>query len=379
MNFENVQTPISIWPDFYKNQFEPLECDWYDPLKPPFVVTGLAFREENGDLYRYPKNVPNPLPYGVVANGMGTSGVQIRFSAITSRVCIRVKLGGPAINSYNTCTLCGAGFDLYAAGEDGKYVFCGVTNFDTAHAEYESPMLNMKSPKKLDFILNFPLRDRVVDIFIGVDPGAKILPPPPFCTDRRIVVYGGSIMHGYSASRPGMIMTNILSRRLNQEIINLGVSGSAKCEKETAVAVAMVERTSLLIISAEGNCPTPEFITEHMTEFIETYREIHPDVPIAVMGYMPVSKELINEAFAETRLAKKKSMMDVVDSFKARGDKNIYYWDGEDFVDGENDYVFEGHSAALENTVDTTHKSDLGTWMMANGVMKKIRALGPLD
>ena len=183
-------------------------------------------------------------------------------------------------------------------------------------------------------------------------------------------------MQGYCASRPGMTMSNILSRRLNQDVLDLGVSGSGKCERETALAVAMVERPSILIMSPEGNCPTPEFITEHMTEFIETYRQSHPTLPIAIMGYMPISREEIDDWSRKSRVAKKEAMMAIVADFRSRGDENIYYWDGEEFTAPENDIFFEGHSAALECTADTEHKSDLGFWLMANGMIRKLREHG---
>ena len=63
-----------------------------------------------------------------------------------------------------------------------------------------------------------------------------------------------------------------------------------------------------------------------MTEFIETYRQSHPTVPIAVMGYMKTSKEEIDEKARESRLRKKAAMMAIVEDFRSRGDQNIYYW-----------------------------------------------------
>ena len=55
--------------------------------------------------------------------------------------------------------------------------------------------------------------------------------------------------------------------------------------------------------------------------------------------------------------------------------KNIHFWDGEEFTEGEEDIVFEGFSAGEDCTVDTQHKSDLGFWLMANGMMRRMREL----
>ena len=56
--------------------------------------------------------------------------------------------------------------------------------------------------------------------------------------DGPVVVYGTSITQGANASRPGMAYTNILSRRLNVEFVNLGFSGSGRGEPEVAEVIA---------------------------------------------------------------------------------------------------------------------------------------------
>jgi len=73
--------------------------------------------------------------------------------------------------------------------------------------------------------LNFPLYRGVKKIFVGLEQNARILAPLPYIDNNRIVIYGTSITQGGCASRPGMAWTNILSRRINREFINLGFSG----------------------------------------------------------------------------------------------------------------------------------------------------------
>lgn len=361
---------------FTKAVLPPKECDWFDPTKPPFRLNGFAFFETDRDFYRYPKNPPEPLTEGVKGNALGSSSGQIHFSATTSSVSIRVKRRDPIGMTANTNVMLCAGFDLYASKGDGKYSLCGTTNFDTGSLCYEAVLLSSEKPQKLDFILNFPIREKIESVYIGLDKGVVPEAPPPMRTDKRIVFYGGSIVHGYCATRPDMTMPNIISRRRNQEVINLGVSGSGKCERATAIAVGMVERTELLIISTEGNCPTPEFLYEHLSEFLEVYRTFYPTVPIALMGYMKMTKELFDDRVRAARVGKKEAMLRIVVERRAKGDENIWYWDGEEFTDEENDIFFEGFSAGDECTVDTEHKSDLGFWLMANGVSRKIKELG---
>ena len=75
---------------------------------------------------------------------------------------------------------------------------------------------------------------------IGLPPGARlsVLPPPP---GGPVVFYGTSIVQGGCASRPGMVHTAILGRRLNREAINLGFSGNGMMEPEVARLMAELD------------------------------------------------------------------------------------------------------------------------------------------
>ena len=56
--------------------------------------------------------------------------------------------------------------------------------------------------------------------------------------DKPVVVYGTSIAQGGCATRPGLAWTNILSRKLDRPVINLGFSGNGRLEKEVLDLVA---------------------------------------------------------------------------------------------------------------------------------------------
>lgn len=371
-----IPKPVSTTsPEFNFLQTGSRECSWFSVKEAPFVLSGFPFIKNDGVFCRYPVNPPEPLPPAVESNAWGPSGGQIRFSANTSQVKLRVKLIRPATPSWNIIPISDLGFDLYASPGDGYYTLCGVPKFDPEKDFFEHRLLNLEKPQKLDFIINFPLRMAIESVEIGLDEGCIPEAPPPFVTDSRILIYGGSIIHGFCASRPGMTMPNILSRRLNREVINMGVNGSAKCEQETAKAIREIDNVSLFIISPEGNCPSVEFMYEHIPRFIGLYREKHPTTPIALMSYMREGRERIDDYARQLRKAKRECEIRIVEEFKNRGDKNIHFWDGEEFTSPENDIFFENHSMADEATTDVQHKSDIGFWLMANGVMRKIKEM----
>lgn len=365
----------SIWPSFHKDQGQDVECDWYPAEEAPIEVRGLAFFHENKKYYRYPENPPEPLTPGIIGNAKGPSGGQLCFSANASLVKVRVEFTKVPVMTYNVPPLAAMGLDVYVSKGEGKYAMIGVSCFNVGNDRYETVPVYWGTPRKLDYIINLPIRAEIKRIWIGIPKGEEILPPPPLENKSRILIYGGSIMHGYCATRPGMTMPNILSRRLKREVINLGVSGAAKCEREAALAVRMVDNVSILIISAEGNCPSVEHIYEHLPEFIRLFREVYPDIPIVLMSYMREGREYLKTGYTAGRRAKKDCLIRITEEMRAAGDKNIHFWDGEEFTEGEEDIVFEGFSAGEDCTVDTQHKSDLGFWLMANGMMRRMREL----
>jgi len=87
---------------------------------------------------------------------------------------------------------------------------------------------------------------------------------------------------------------------------------------------------------------------------------------------MREGRERFDDAVREMRLAKKQCEIEIVESFRAQGDDKIFFWDGEEFTSEEEDICFEGFCAGDESTTDTLHKSDLGFWLLANGVCRRL-------
>ena len=74
---------------------------------------------------------------------------------------------------------------------------------------------------------------------------AKVEKAPAYAAHKKpIVFYGTSITQGGCASRPGMVHTAILGRRLEWPVINLGFSGNGRMED--AVGELMAEIVSSL-------------------------------------------------------------------------------------------------------------------------------------
>ncbi len=344
---------------------------WYSPTKVPFKIYGFPFFDEEGVYRRMRLNPPKPIPEMVNILANETSGGQIRFSARLKKLKIKVELAKLRTFYPHLTTTASCGFDCYVKEKD-EFCYYSTSMIDPANSRYVVTMIDLNEEKQLDIILNFPLYCGVDKVLIGVDENALIYPPKKFSTNKRLVLYGGSIIQGACASRPGMSSGNILSRWLDMEVIDLGFDASGKAEAEMAECISEIPNTELLLITdIEANCPDDIWLKEKLHEFIKIYRKCQPETPIIIKSLPPFAKECILEYALNSRLAKKAIQSDIVKFYNNSGDDNIY------FLDGEKTYneIFEGFSIGNEMTVDGSHMTDLGFINQSKGLYTFIKEI----
>ena len=133
-----------------------------------------------------------------------------------------------------------------------------------------------------EFLLYLPLYNGVSAVEIGV-PGNRELQagaPRPASRSKPIVFYGTSITQGGCASRPGMVHTAILGRRLDRPVINLGFSGNGLMEPEMATLLAKLD-PAVFVLDCLPNM-TPNLVKERVEPFVRTLRRSHPTTPIVL-------------------------------------------------------------------------------------------------
>src|SRR3989339_783108 len=165
------------------------KLQWHNPKQKPFRVSGLAWFETEKAWRRLPLKPKYPLRKELDALADFPTGAQLCFKTNSKTLAVRAELSGPMDNSHvtgiNQC-----GFDCYI-GPPGKKVFIGSTLFHYTKSKYEYTFFNSNDKRKmLDVTLNFPLYQSLVKFGVGLEKGAKILPPAPFDSGNRIIVYG---------------------------------------------------------------------------------------------------------------------------------------------------------------------------------------------
>jgi lysophospholipase L1-like esterase len=255
------------------------------------------------------------------------------------------------------------GVDCYL-GMPGAMHYRSTSRMDIAQAAYEHLLFNDAEAGLRHVTLNLPLYQGVGEIEVGVSRGARVLPPADYAMPGRVVVYGTSITQGGCATRPGMAYTNILSRRLNVEFINLGFSGNGKGEPEVAEVIARIQAPVLYLLDYEANAG-PDGIKATLARFIDILRTAHPDTPILVISRVLPSVDRFLQSARDARSQTREFQRGIVEARRKAGDRRISFVDGTDLMGDDFD----------ECTVDGAHPTDLGFYRMANALEPTVRHL----
>jgi lysophospholipase L1-like esterase len=188
---------------------------------------------------------------------------------------------------------------------------------------------------------------------------AQVKEALPF-TNKPLVMYGTSILHGCSASRAGMSFPSMLGRRFDAPVINMGFSGNGLTEEYFGRIMGEID-ASVYFIDCLPNMSafTPDEVKLRTLALVRNLRKQRPSTPIVLVEDRTHtnfrSKPIIN--INRTGL---KAAHEILRDETG----NIYYIKGDDLL-GKNS----------DSTVDGSHPSDLGMYYYykkIEPVLKKI-------
>lgn len=329
---------------------------FYDAKQEPFTVYGLI--EEDGVFKRMKTTDAKEISEGVLRLHKNTAGGRLRFITNSPYVAIHAKMGY-MFKSPNYALTGSAGFDLYEQKADGECVYKGafIPPIDSTNG-YEAEV-ELWTEETREIIINFPHYSNVDELYIGIKEGCEILKTKGYKHTDPIVFYGSSITQGACSSRAGTTYTNIVSRELNSDILNLGFSGSALGEEKMAEYIANLDMTAFCL-DYDFNATNEEHLLNTHKRFFEIIRNKQKDLKILILS-KPRNK------LGPTDLRRKeiieKTYLDAV----ASGDKNVAFLSGLDLIPKEFNEIF---------TVDLCHPNDCGFSTMAMAVTNKLKEFG---
>jgi lysophospholipase L1-like esterase len=353
--------------------FAQRELRWWTPDH----AEGICVRDSGHIYHRLPADMQSLVRPVVWNLSLNTAGEYIHFRTTARSIVVQYFLANKTRMMAHMPEMGVSGVDLYAVDRNGnwnwaapKYKFGDTCTYAYNHIGLDSGRGGMG-----EFYLYLPLYNTVERLSIGCAPTDSFTFVGS-SKEQPIVAYGTSIMQGAAASRPGMAWTNILSRNLGREVINLGFSGNGKFERPIFELMAKVD-ASLYILDCmpnlgSGDLAQNEMIRGRLDTGIQVLRAAHPGVPILLVehagGHIPFGMEavMVNRYHRASLL-----LRSIYRGFVEHGVKGLYLLT-------EDEINFD-----INSTAEGTHPNDLGMMAYATAYEKKIRgifgdSLGPL-
>ena len=326
-----------------------------------FPLLGRATESAGARYERFPDSLKNISRAPLWNLSRNSAGMAIRFRSNSTTIAAKwVALFNTHMNHM---TDTGAkGLDLYCLQKNGDWRF--VNTARPKGKTNQATIIKNMHPEEREYMLYLPLYDGLISLSIGVDSLATISQPLVDYPIRKnpVVFYGTSILQGGCASRPGMAHTNIISRRLNRECINLGFSGNAFLDLGVAQVMAGVD-AGVFVLDFVPNV-TVEQMNERMEKFYRILRDRHPHTPVIFIEDPQFMDSYYNNANARKIKTLNDALRRIFNELKKGKEKNIYYISSKMMLGSDR-----------EATVDGIHFTDVGMMRYADLVTPVIKKL----
>ena len=331
---------------------------WHEPSVSVTKFQGQGW--ENTGFGRFPHKAEKLVRSAVWNLSKNSAGLGIRFRTDAKTITIRYQVDGRLAMNHMPATGV-SGVDLYVKSEE-KWLWCrgGYQFKDTI--QYHFTMNGL--PKKVyEYQVLLPLYNTVKNLKIGIPDGHifEFIAPRK---EKPIVVYGTSIAQGGCASRPGMAWTNILSRKMDYPIINLGFSGNGRLETEVIDLLTEIDASVYILdclpnLSPHGES-AKEDIQKRIQKSVTTLFKKRPHALILLVEHAGYSDGLVDSKRKNTYETLNSWTKETYEELKKTGFNNLYLLTKEEI--GLTNDAF----------VDGTHPTDLGMQQYAEAYANRL-------
>jgi hypothetical protein len=240
-----------------------------------------------------------------------------------------------------------SGLDLYVKTDAGRWHWLAVGQ-PTAATTTARLVTGLPAGKR-EYLLYLPLYNGVSSVELGIPKGSTLAKGPPRPTEARqpLVFYGTSITQGGCASRPGMVHTAILGRRLGRPVINLGFSGNGKMEPELAGLLAELD-AAVYVLDCLPNLNGKE-VAERTEPFVRALRQPRPRTPIVLVEDRSYANAFLLSGPRQHNEENRAALHAAYDRLTKAGVEGLHYLPGVGLLGDDG-----------EATVDSSHPTDLG-------------------
>jgi len=333
---------------------------WYNVTQWGIEGRILPGQERDRWFDRLPSSAQGKVTDAVWNLSRDSAGMMVRFKTDSTSISVHYKLRKPTLGMPHMPATGVSGVDLYARDQDGRWKWVQVTK--PATQEVQAEIIRGLAEGYREYAAYLPLYNGVEFLSIGVAKGSKFEGCAP--REKPIVFYGTSITHGACASRPGMVHTNILGRKLDRPIVNLGFSGNGRMDQAVGDYLIQVDAAAYVIDCLPNMQPAD--VLAKCIPLVKQLRSAKPNVPIVLVEDRRFTNDWItptkHQFHTENHAALRKSF----DTLVSQGIEGLFYIPG-DHLYGDD----------TEGATDASHANDLGFMRQAEifePVLRKVLA-----
>ncbi len=301
---------------------DPLQdLDWRQGTD--FSIIGRVYPDSLPIYSRVPEFRKSATREELYKLGQHTSGMAIRFRSDSPKLALRWE-SRYRNDMTHMASLGTRGADLYYLAPDSTWRFVAPARPMGDPTTWL--MIDNMKPEMREYMIHLPLYDGLKSLEIGFAPGStaeKGAYDFPRSDAKPIVIYGSSIQHGATASRPGMAPSNVIRRELGTDVINLGFSANAHLDYEIAEMMADVD-AAVYVLDFVPNALVWE-INEKTEKFVKILRDRRPDVPLVFIEDPYFTTTQLDVAYKAAIDAKNEAIKATYDRLVAEGLDNTYY------------------------------------------------------
>lgn len=292
---------------------------------------------------RFPVAAKNDVTASVWNLSRDSAGMMVRFKTNSPSIHVHYKLNKSNLAMPHMPATGVSGIDLYARDQNGKWKWVQVTRPATQELKVE--MVKDLAPGTREYAAYLPLYNGVEFLHIGVQKGSEFERLVP--REKPIVFYGTSITHGACASRPGMVHTAILGRKLDRPVVNLGFSGNGKMDEAVGKYLIQVDAAAFVIDCLPNMGPAD--VTAKCMPLVRQLRSAKPDTPIILVEDRRFTNDWITPAKFKFHTDNHAALRAAYDSLIKSGVTRLYYIPGDKLYGDD-----------TEGATDASHANDLG-------------------
>jgi hypothetical protein len=334
---------------------------WYDLQL--LAVEGKGWSDTKAPYDRLPARAEGVVRDAVWSLSRHSAGLGTRFVTDATTIHARWTLTSDRLAMPHMPATGVSGVDLYVRTDDRSWHWLAVGQPTKSPTNSVRLVTGIPAGKR-EFCIYLPLYNGVTSVEIGIPKDFRIAQAPARPPERQkpIVFYGTSITQGGCASRPGMVHTAIVGRQLDFPVINLGFSGNGKMEAELADLMAELGAAAY-VLDCLPNMSAAE-VAERVEPFVQILRKAHAATPILLVEDRTYANSFLVTSSRERNETSRAALHAAYNRLSNAGVKNLYYLNGDKLLGADG-----------EDTVDSSHPTDLGFVRQAEAFCESLRLL----